>query len=218
MTQVDIEALLHKDYETFPCQVPGCKATFKQLIDSEAHYNTKHRHVCSQCKKSLPSAHLLDLHIVETHDTYFQLLSAKRPSFECFVENCTDKFWTAANRREHCIGIHSFPKDFKFDPLRNTKAASASPEAVKKRVKKKSSSTAAKHPRRPATVYVAPMEVDTLPAADSVIIPPITKSKLPVLNRRLSLNNTKDTPATPRYVDISNRAGVVLTLLCSLRL
>ena len=73
MTQVDIEELLHDDFTEFSCQAPGCKAKFKQLIDSEAHYNAKHRHSCQECKKNLPSAHLLDLHIAESHDTYFSV-------------------------------------------------------------------------------------------------------------------------------------------------
>ena len=73
MTQVDIEEFLHKDLTEFSCQAPGCKAKFKQLIDSETHYNSKHRHSCQECKKNLPSAHLLDLHIAETHDTYFSV-------------------------------------------------------------------------------------------------------------------------------------------------
>ena len=43
MKQEDVEELLHKDLKTFPCSVPGCSAKFKQLVDSETHYNSKHR-------------------------------------------------------------------------------------------------------------------------------------------------------------------------------
>jgi hypothetical protein len=50
------------------------QAKFSQLLDSEAHYNAVHRHACSVCKKSLPSAHLLELHVTESHDSYFQVL------------------------------------------------------------------------------------------------------------------------------------------------
>ena len=116
MKQEDVEELLHQDLKTFPCSVPGCSAKFKQLVDSETHYNSKHRHSCGTCKKNLPSAHLLDLHIQENHDSYFKLLSGKKPSFECFLEVCKLKFWTPDERREHCITTHSFPHDFKFDP------------------------------------------------------------------------------------------------------
>ena len=71
LTQDDEEELLHTDYEEFCCQVPGCKATFNQLIDSEFHYASKHTFACSVCRKSLPSFHLLSLHIAENHDSFF---------------------------------------------------------------------------------------------------------------------------------------------------
>ena len=31
MKQIDVEELLHKDFETFPCSIPGCSAKFSQL-------------------------------------------------------------------------------------------------------------------------------------------------------------------------------------------
>lgn len=34
---------------------------------------------CSVCKKKLISSHLLDLHVVENHDSYFQLQKDKKP-------------------------------------------------------------------------------------------------------------------------------------------
>jgi len=232
MTQVDIEEFLHDDLTEFSCQAPGCKATFKQLIDSEAHYNAKHRHTCKECKKNLPSAHLLDLHIAETHDSYFSLMSVKRASFECFVETCKVKFWSARDRREHCIALHSFPSDFKFEPnqqkqpssksqqnkKQNKKAGSASPEVVKKRGQKQKKNSGKP---RPASVFVAPMETDQQdnhqtistrvsptviavsgsavmvpPQQQTITSPPKSRSKLPVLNRRLSLN-AKDISTTP---------------------
>ena len=199
LTQIDLEELLHKDHEEFSCQVPGCQAKFKQLIDNESHYNAKHRHSCSTCRKNLPSAHLLDLHISETHDTYFQLMAMKKASYECFVQTCSNKFWNPKERRGHCIGVHSFPHDFKFDPVKKKsdgnakKAGSASPEIVKKRSQKK-----AKVKVRPASVFVAPMETETHSSfekiekkikSDFTSSPPTAmKSRLPVLNRRLSLN------------------------------
>jgi len=222
MTQVDIEELLHDDFTEFSCQAPGCKAKFKQLIDSEAHYNAKHRHSCQECKKNLPSAHLLDLHIAESHDTYFSLMSVKKASFECFVENCKVKSWSARDRREHCIGIHSFPHDFKFEPNQrkqpsskkvNKKAGSASPEVVKKRGQSRQKKNSGKP--RPASVYVAPMETDqdqltinmvsplpnvtgaATPTTTNSISPPKSRSKLPVLNRRLSLNVKDYNQSTP---------------------
>ena len=90
LTQEDDEELLHTDFHEFSCQVPGCKATFNQLIDSEFHYAAKHTFACSVCQKSLPSSHLLGLHISENHDSFFDVLSKKKPSFECFLETCAN--------------------------------------------------------------------------------------------------------------------------------
>lgn len=36
-------------------------------------------HNCSICKKKLVSAHLLDLHVSENHDSYFDLQKDKKP-------------------------------------------------------------------------------------------------------------------------------------------
>ena len=193
MKIVDTEEFLHKDFEEFACSVPGCKARFSQLIDNETHYNAKHRHTCSECKKQCPSAHFLDLHLSEQHDSYFQLLATKRASFQCFVETCTDKFWCPKDRREHCIQLHSFPTDFKFDissskksNSRHSKAGSSSPQEVRKRGSKKKNSSKI----RPASVYVAPMETDDIDGINKITstTTPNSKSRLP---RRLSLNTTK---------------------------
>jgi len=109
------------------------QAKFLQLIDSEAHYNAVHKHSCSICKKSFPTGYLLELHVTEMHDSFFKVrgknvyflnhlnkycfkvLSAKEPSFECFLEKCPLKFWNPHDRRQHSIKDHSFPTDFKFD-------------------------------------------------------------------------------------------------------
>ena len=36
------------------------------------------RHECSVCKAALPTAHLLDLHVTEVHDSYFAAQAARR--------------------------------------------------------------------------------------------------------------------------------------------
>ena len=36
-------------------------------------------YACSVCKKKLISAHLLDLHVAENHDSYFDLQKDKKP-------------------------------------------------------------------------------------------------------------------------------------------
>lgn len=75
------------------CHVPGCVKTFETLVNFEDHYNTSHRYVCETCHKRLPSPHFLDLHISETHDSYFAALAERKPMvLFCFtfesVLNC----------------------------------------------------------------------------------------------------------------------------------
>jgi len=50
----------------------------------EMHYNTLHRYVCSSCRRCFPTQHLLDLHLLEWHDTMFELQSASQ-TMVCFV-------------------------------------------------------------------------------------------------------------------------------------
>jgi hypothetical protein len=44
----------------------------------EMHYSIKHRYQCGQCKQSLPTQHLLDIHLMECHDALFQLNPKQR--------------------------------------------------------------------------------------------------------------------------------------------
>lgn len=119
------------------CQVPGCEDRFSQLHEAEFHYASKHRHSCSVCRKSLPSAHLLELHLTENHDSYFQVLAARRPSYRCFLETCrADPFSSGADRRDHCIKDHQFPPDFRFENADFRKSAKKTGSSAK--TKKKS--------------------------------------------------------------------------------
>ena len=62
----------------FTCQVAGCCQVFDSLEDYEHHYHTLHRNVCSFCRRAFPSVHLLDVHILEWHDSLFQILSERQ--------------------------------------------------------------------------------------------------------------------------------------------
>lgn len=62
----------------FTCQVAGCCQVFDALEDYEHHYHTLHRNVCSFCKRAFPSGHLLDTHILEWHDSLFQILAERQ--------------------------------------------------------------------------------------------------------------------------------------------
>lgn len=76
------------------------------------------RHSCSVCKKSLPSPHLLELHIQENHDSFFSVLSERSPSYQCFLPSCPETFWGPQERHAHAIENHKFPPDFRFDAVK----------------------------------------------------------------------------------------------------
>lgn len=114
----DIEELLHVDYAQFSCQVPGCTQTFSQLHQSEVHYAAVHRHSCSVCRRSLPSPHLLEIHIQESHDSFFAVMAERKPAYQCFLPTCPHLSWDATERHDHVIKIHKFPPDFRFDKVK----------------------------------------------------------------------------------------------------
>uniref|UniRef100_A0A8C5QBI0 Zinc finger protein 511 n=1 Tax=Leptobrachium leishanense TaxID=445787 RepID=A0A8C5QBI0_9ANUR len=105
----------------FRCQTTGCAQFFDTLESYEHHYNTLHRNVCSICKRSFPSARLLDIHILEWHDTFFQLMAEKENMYQCLVEGCLKKFKTSQERKDHLIKIHLYPSDFRFDKPKKNK-------------------------------------------------------------------------------------------------
>ncbi|XP_076830514.1 zinc finger protein 511 [Brachyhypopomus gauderio] len=116
----DLAATLAEDSQgprvsEFKCHIAGCRQLFDTLDGYEHHYNSLHRHVCCSCKRSFPSNHLLDVHILEWHDALFQVMAEKQCMYQCLVEGCTLKFPTSQERKDHLIKTHSYPSDFRFD-------------------------------------------------------------------------------------------------------
>lgn len=70
--------------DDFKCYVNGCTKSFSSMAVYNAHYNSNHRYTCVYCRKQLQSAHLLDLHLSETHDNFFLVSSAKKPMVRRF--------------------------------------------------------------------------------------------------------------------------------------
>ncbi|MBE3046572.1 hypothetical protein IMZ48_29390 [Candidatus Bathyarchaeota archaeon] len=54
------------------CSMPPHKAalSFSTYEEYETHYNKAHVNRCLECGKSLPSDHLLNVHIEECHDVF----------------------------------------------------------------------------------------------------------------------------------------------------
>ncbi|EDW72325.1 uncharacterized protein Dwil_GK20776 [Drosophila willistoni] len=92
-------------------------ASFKPSKPSNNNYSTSKSYICSECKRILPTAHLLDLHITEQHDFYFaaSVERGNRPMYSCYLEECTLKFTTVKERKDHCITEHKFPANYRFD-------------------------------------------------------------------------------------------------------
>lgn len=104
--------------KTIYCNVLNCNLVFDNAASYTTHYNSMHRFICQECRKTLPTEHLLDLHISEKHDSYF-LARIERGErlFKCYVEECNHLFLNSAERKEHCVSQHKFPSNFRFDQI-----------------------------------------------------------------------------------------------------
>lgn len=105
----------------FRCHISGCSQLFDCLEAYEHHYSALHRHVCSTCRRSLPSSRLLDIHILEWHDSLFQIMAQKQSMYQCLVEGCELKFSSSVQRKDHLVKTHSYPADFRFDKTKKHK-------------------------------------------------------------------------------------------------
>ncbi|CAG7818473.1 unnamed protein product [Allacma fusca] len=105
-TEEFVDALLNQKKKEYSCQDAHCSRTFPSIEDYNAHYMSKHMHKCSVCKRQLPGAHLLELHVLEIHDTLFSLMAERKAMFACLAEECPEKFLTAAERYSHFHGNH----------------------------------------------------------------------------------------------------------------
>ncbi|XP_077438087.1 zinc finger protein 511 [Vanacampus margaritifer] len=107
----------------FACHISGCNAVHGTLEEYEHHYNSIHRHVCSICRRSLPTARLLDIHIQEWHDSVFMVLAQRQDMYQCLVEGCEHKFRTSTLRKDHLVQVHKYPPDFRFDKPKRDKGS-----------------------------------------------------------------------------------------------
>ena len=101
---------------TMRCFLPPHKPmSFGSYADYETHYSQVHGNRCEECKKNLPTAHFLDLHIAENHDP---IVAGKRDAgektYSCFVEGCDKVCNDWKKRRSHLVDKHGFPKNYDF--------------------------------------------------------------------------------------------------------
>jgi len=106
--------------QSFKCTLtPSCmEMTFLSVDAFERHHQQLHGMVCHVCKRALPTPHLLELHLQELHDSFFQVkAAAEGRGYQCLVETCIDKFNTPRGRRLHCIAKHGYPTFYDFDAV-----------------------------------------------------------------------------------------------------
>ncbi|KAI8916999.1 hypothetical protein DFJ77DRAFT_328014 [Powellomyces hirtus] len=89
---------------------------FTSVLGYEEHYAQAHVNVCKVCKrpKILPTRRLLDLHLMEVHDSFFAVSAERQAMYECFVDECPIKHSTIRQRRRHLMRVHGFPANFHF--------------------------------------------------------------------------------------------------------
>lgn len=56
-----------------PCNVPGCDLTFGSAAQLEVHFKAAHQFACAECHRAFSSQSILDRHIEEHHDPFFQV-------------------------------------------------------------------------------------------------------------------------------------------------
>ena len=137
---MNIPTYMESKNSRFPCSSPQCNEVFDTISESQLHYKTYHCFQCKECNNIYyPNEYLLDLHIQETHDSYFQLAVEKYPErchFQCLVLGCcidesqrhessngsgisvSSMFHSQRERDEHLKEVHGYPNWFRFQSRR----------------------------------------------------------------------------------------------------
>ncbi|KAG6586686.1 Zinc finger protein [Phytophthora cinnamomi] len=100
-SSVQLEDAATEQSAAITCRLATCNVSFQSVAAYEEHYDMVHRNICRECSRSFLSLRLLDIHISETHDAFFKILSKKKPM--------------------HLIRVHQYPESFSFHQRRNQK-------------------------------------------------------------------------------------------------
>eukprot|EP00833_Pecoramyces_ruminatium_P009032 jgi/Orpsp1_1/1183064/evm.model.c7180000083695.2 len=91
--------------------LPSClNLKFYTTEDYEAHYSLTHRYYCSICNVTLMTERLLNIHLQEVHDSFFEVLSQRKNMYQCLIADCEEKFKDAEERKIHLMEKHNFSK------------------------------------------------------------------------------------------------------------
>jgi hypothetical protein len=81
------------------CPIIGCGAKLKGLQDLESHYKSRHTATCSVCSRVFPTTRLLNFHVSETHDSFFQAKVARNyPMVLVLLDTAPSKVLCRVNR------------------------------------------------------------------------------------------------------------------------
>lgn len=72
---------------------------------------------CSTCQSTFSNEKLLDLHITEHHDPFFQ--GEVDGGFACITQTCNEVFKSSVERQVHLQRNHGFPRWFRFCSVSN---------------------------------------------------------------------------------------------------
>ena len=95
----------------FCCPAPSCGAVFKSSGELDSHYVNYHRYQCSQCQQSFIYDRLLEIHIEEAHDSFFAVMSHKKPSYACFAPGCAVLSKDSRARAKHMCNDHHYTEE-----------------------------------------------------------------------------------------------------------
>ncbi|KAJ3335222.1 hypothetical protein HDU91_002279, partial [Kappamyces sp. JEL0680] len=90
---------------------------FASWAEYEDHYSSMHTRVCNECRRVLPTLHLLDLHLCEIHDSFFAVMAQKKKSYRCYVDDCAVLSTNPKERIGHLTRVHGFPPTFHFNVI-----------------------------------------------------------------------------------------------------
>lgn len=108
------ETMDENNSSMFSCGQFGCTSQFSSVSAYESHYHTCHHFTCATCRRVFTSDFMLDVHIQENHDSYFDILSSRIDMYRCLVESCALKFRTPDLRKNHLVKEHKYPSTFAF--------------------------------------------------------------------------------------------------------
>jgi hypothetical protein len=142
-TAMATSEVLEENLNRLECSHKGCGLVFHSIVAYSSHYRS-HYAQCITCDQMFPNVRVMDIHILESHSSYFEVQSAKVPSFVCLVDGCIEVFWNQTLRDEHLRHVHDIASSA-FSGLSSKATGSA---LLKEKIKSKKKKGAVNLPLR----------------------------------------------------------------------